>query len=225
MEPTCGSCGHVNDAGAEYCSRCGAALSALRGPVRTDECAGWWQRLGAALIDWALFVVLTTVVVGGYVLAWWSIDPTGLERAWDAIWNDYYVGATWAEFVLIALVPFLLVGALSVAWEVWWLRSRHLAKPGQWLCGFRVVRANDATPLTRGRAWGRLGAKTVLAYGLNGLAVPISAFTIGLTAQKLALHDLIAGTACVRRSALADRGVGPDAATSLARTGPATPAT
>jgi hypothetical protein len=91
-----------------------------------------------------------------------------------------------------------------------------MARPGQSAAGFRVVRAQDLTPLTTSRSFGRFGGKLLYSIPTLGSGLTfITAFTIGLTEKKQAIHDMVGGTVCVRKSALARRGIGPDTAAAL----------
>lgn len=224
----CATCTTKNVQGAAFCSACGAALGtgapsgwalatagidepaptvAGTGPLRREELASWWARFGGSLLDSLILMVIVVVIVGGVAFVGALIDPEGISIAI----NSDSDGASSTGWVVLLVSLFF---AVYIGWEVWWLRSaNHMARPGQALAGFRVVRASDLTRLTAGRAFGRFGGK--LLYGIPNIGTLLtlaSAFTIGLGRERQGVHDMIAGTVCVRRTALAQRGIGPDAA-------------
>jgi uncharacterized RDD family membrane protein YckC len=179
------------------------------GPLRKDELASWWARFGGYLLD-------GLIALGALLLLWGALglliavsDPDALTALGDWLESDEdipAVGDGWiAAFFLVTIAGYF-------AWDVLWLRSNGMGRPGQRIAGFRVVRASDVTRLTTGRALGRSTAKLIYSIPQLGTLLWIaSAFTIGLSDRKQGLHDMIGGTACVRKDALARRGVGPDA--------------
>lgn len=242
-EQQCDRCRTANPPEAAFCHGCGAALASTgaaaradaapsgwalatagmaqppeqasgHGPLRREELAGWWQRLGASFLDGIIVVLLLGIAAALLTLLAWLVDPGAVELtlAWgdDEVSDEAY-GASNAWWWLAVVGPLLLVGYLL--WEVLWIRSaKHMARPGQWLAGFRVVRAEGIERVSTGRAVGRMAAKWLYNVPQAGtLATLASAFTIGLTKRRQGLHDMIGGTVCVRRDALARRGIGPDA--------------
>lgn len=242
-EQQCGRCRTTNPSGAAFCHGCGAALASAdaaaraeaapsgwalatagmaqapeqvagHGPLRRDELAGWWQRLGASLLDGIFVMLLLAVAAGLLTLLAWLVDREAVERTFDwfadELSDDAY-GASNAWWWLAVAGPLLVLGYLL--WEVLWIRSaKHMARPGQWIAGFRVVRAEGIERLSTARAVGRMAAKWLYNVPRAGTLVTIaSAFTIGLTKRRQGIHDMISGTVCIRRDALARRGIGPDA--------------
>lgn len=241
-EQQCTRCRTANPPEAAFCNGCGTTLARDRpterpdaapsgwalatagmerapepvvgfGALRRDELAGWWARLGGWILDGIIALLVigsATILVGvvGYLL-----DPDGIERAFDWFIEDQYldgadIGNSWIWLVLVGGV--LVIG--YVLWEVLWIRSARMAKPGQSVAGFRVVRVEGLERLSTGRAVGRMFSKALYNVPNLGFLVTVaSAFTIGLTERRQGLHDMIAGTACVRKDALARRGIGPDA--------------
>jgi uncharacterized RDD family membrane protein YckC len=190
------------------------------GALRKEEFAGWWARLGASILDNLILGLLLVLVFGAVAGITYAVSPGTIDDVIDDFATEaesdpldpYGTGAYEDDLgdAGIALVFGALIGAaiVSIAWETLWLRSRYMAKPGQAVAGFRVVSAVDPKQLSTGRAFGRACSK--LLYNvpqLGGLASIATAFTIGLTEKKQALHDMIAGTACVRTSALERRGI------------------
>ncbi|MCW2927557.1 MAG: hypothetical protein JWM86_1525 [Thermoleophilia bacterium] len=188
-----------------------------------EDYAGWWQRLGGSILDGIIFLIPLVVVVGIIIGIAYSMDSSLLEDfGADPTYSDPYgYDSTspgedaWILGALGAYVLYLL------AWDVLWIRSRHMGRPGQILAGYRVVRLEGTQRLGLGRASARAAAK--LCYNvpsLGPLASLTSAFTIGLTEHKQGLHDLISGTVCVRTSALERRGLIGDGDGAAAMTAP-----
>jgi uncharacterized RDD family membrane protein YckC len=181
------------------------------GPVRRAEYASWWARLGGYLLDGLLAMLFVGALLAVLAVLAFVVDPDGLEEltTWftDGMYGDPSGNALgW----LLAGVAVVLVA--YVWWEVYWIRApRFMARPGQLVAGFRVVRIDTLAPVGTGRAFGRMLGKLGLGAVLGWLYDIVCAFTIGLGSRRQALHDLVAGTVCVRRSALASRGIGPDA--------------
>lgn len=232
-EISCPNCRYANSQDAAFCSRCGTGLAAEGAPtaspsgwdlataamsqpashasgaepLRSDDYAGWWARLGATLLDGLLLLLVFGVLLGGYYGIWYATDSQGLADAYDNFFtyeSDPGIGVFW--------VPLLVYLVVTVAWEVGWLRSHRMAKPGQSICGFRVVTATHPQRISTARSFGRFGAKLLMNSLLGGIAAIISAFTIGLTQKRQALHDLMAGTMCVKTSALERLGIRPERA-------------
>lgn len=197
-------------------------LDGRTGALRKEEYAGWWARLGASILDGIFVGLVVVVIVGALAGITYAANPGFVEDFFDEMTSettsepdpfDPYGTSNYEEDLsdtgLIVIFGFLIGAAvLSVAWETLWMRSRFMAKPGQAIAGFRVVTAVDPRQLSTGRAIGRACAKLLYNVpNLGSLAYIASAFTIGLTEKKQAIHDLISGTACVRTSALERRGI------------------
>lgn len=225
----CKKCGGTVPVNKLSCSSCGAWFehdpARNPHPLQRHELASWGVRLCAFVVDSILSLVFASVpVIVIFALGY----GFGLEVAnFRAILNfleidgSYSSYANYSEDRMVAWLALLgTVGFICVIfWEIWWLSNpRYGAKPGQSLCGFRVVRASDTTMLTQARAWGRLWGKAI--YGLTYVLYVVSAITIFSSSKKQALHDIIAGTVCVKKEALAQRGVGPDALRSQGQTPP-----
>lgn len=237
----CGSCRASNPASAAFCGACGAALQPAAGrsqespsgwalatagidqpappatadALRTDEYASWGARLGGYLLDGFILSLVVAAVVAGMALLAWALSPDAFDELINSLelvgdGEDPFADPpdSLVAWFLAGFAAILVVGFL---WEVLWVRSRGMGRPGQRIAGFRVVRASDLTRVGSSRAIGRAAAK--LLYGIPNLGwLPVigSAFTIGLSARRQGLHDMISGTACVKTSALELRGKGPD---------------
>jgi hypothetical protein len=163
------------------------------------------------MLDSFIFFAALALVLGAFLLLAYLVDPTGFEDMFAWFEDDSYPAGSEPGALLIGLFAAIIIG-MYVGWEVWWLRNpKRMARPGQSIAGFRVVRAQDLTPLTTGRAFGRMGGKLLYNIPNLGWLVSVaSAFTIGLSDRKQAVHDMIGGTVCMQKSALARRGIGPD---------------
>lgn len=251
-EVACQQCRMMNPASASFCTRCGAAIATGAvpgvpaagsasgwelatagmavppppmdplGKLRTEECAGWWQRFGASLLDALIFglvIVLVAVVVAGVA---WVASPDIFDDvdAWAESDDEFAAEGPFSsdssddDVFFWTVVAMLVLGAMAVTWETMWTKSSQMAKPGQALAGFRVVQVDGMRRLTMGRSLGRAFAKMLYNIpNFGSLLYLASAFTIGLTGRKQGLHDMMSGTACVRTNALERRGIGPGAHT------------
>lgn len=72
----CSNCGAQNPEGAAFCGQCGRSLVAapapvtaatLGGPPASEQLAGWGQRVGSFLIDWALEGLTSLVPFVGWL--------------------------------------------------------------------------------------------------------------------------------------------------------------
>lgn len=186
------------------------------GALRREELASWWARLGASIVDGILVLLVVGLGAAAVGLVGYLVDPEGVERLFGWLDGESFGGGAVPSsdggLVWLLLVGVVILVAYAV-WEVAWIRSaRFMGRPGQLVAGFRVVRADGLERLSLGRAIGRAASKLMYNVPNVGfLATIASAFTIGLTERKQALHDMIGGTVCVRKDALARRGIGPDA--------------
>lgn len=208
----CPRCRTGNDAGASFCSSCGAALAATSEPVpasapsgwalatagmdkpaqapaSTIRYAGWLRRFGAFLLD-GIILFLTFLAfsfVFGAILGvanpdhWLVQQRTTTDAAnAQAVFSGIYV-------VFFAI------------WEVAWIASAARGKPGQRILGF-VVAKPDGSRVSTANAIGRFFSKLLLfAMPLvNFVLLIVTAVRIGTSEQKVALHDSMAGTICMR---------------------------
>ncbi|MCW2949009.1 MAG: domain containing protein [Thermoleophilia bacterium] len=241
-QTNCPACGAANDAQARFCAQCGTALpiraveqgepsaaptgwdlatAAMASPAddrgrgrvfKNEEYANWGQRFGGSLLDNVLIALASCAVLGMAALIWLGVDSEGLHSAIDSARDSRNDQEADSE-VVIALVSFIVFAVVSnIAWDVLWVRSRGMGKPGQRIAGFRVANA-DGSRVTTGRAFGRMAARLVYNVPYIGFFLCIAtAVTIGASQRRQALHDMLAGTVCVKTSALTARALGPKAA-------------
>lgn len=196
------------------------------GELTKRDSASWGARFGAWLLDWLILVVL---VCAFWALSAWVVtlvEPDASQRAWDSFTGGiesatnlqadgtYYEDdpfanvdpEAWATIEPYVIGAALLGWLLTLVWDIAWVASKARGKPGQLAAGFRVVRADDLRRAGVGRSIGRTLAKLLYSVPYAGFLVLVaSAFTIGMSEKRQSLHDMIAGTRCVKRSVLETR--------------------
>jgi len=173
MNPFCHDC-LVDMQMRPYCAVCKQEqlLDVISGVDRTRlELASIWRRFGGMVIDGLLFSVPLWVVYAMVLLP----QIAGNKMSDTPFWMNF-LGLPYA------LLTFLYEGAMLQA------RSQTLGKMAMQV---RVVRA-DGSPISKGQAWGRALAKTLLGYLWFVDYIP--AF---FTRERTTLHDLIANTRVV----------------------------
>ncbi|MFI5114336.1 MAG: RDD family protein [Terriglobales bacterium] len=200
----CTKCGTPNAASAQFCSRCGAALSPVAAaapasapapavatayppPVAADGLGygGFWIRVVAAIID-AIIVRIPVHIVGAIFglggLAAGGLGLGGLGH-----------GAALPLLIFGGGVLALLTIAGSWLYEAFMLSSPYQATLGKMILGMKVTDLYG-NRISFGRATGRHFAKW-----LSGMILCIGFIMVGFTERKQGLHDMLAGT-LVRRS-------------------------
>jgi uncharacterized RDD family membrane protein YckC len=173
MNPFCDDC-LVEMQMRPYCASCKQEqlLDVISGVDRTRlDLSSLWKRFAARVVDTLLFAVpfyaiFVALVVPRLVGSGASAPPPWLD----------FMGLP------LALLWFLYEGAMLQA------RAQTLGKMAMQV---RVVRA-DGSPITKGQAWGRALAQTLLSYLWFIDYIP--AF---FTKERTPLHDLIANTRVV----------------------------
>lgn len=182
----CRSCGAPTPAGAALCPSCGAVPDA--GPptlfgreTRTPgpRYAGFWIRVGAALVDGVLVEIAAVIV--GFALG--AVVGIGA-----ALTHSLGPGMHTVS-VIIGGGAGLAVG---VVWYPWMEASAWQATVGKRLFGLKVT-DEQGRRIGFGRAMGRYLGKI-----LSGLTLGIGYMMVGWTARKQGLHDKLAGTLVVR---------------------------
>ena len=143
------------------------------------EYAGFWIRVGAALIDTVIVVGLTIPLVLA-VYGWKYFDArTGLI-------------AGPADFLISWVLPAIAIVAF------WFYRQ---ATPGKSVLALRVVDADTGDRLSLGQAIGRY-----LGYFVSIIPLCFGLIWVALDSRKQGWHDKLAGTVVVRSK---DRGTEP----------------
>ena len=147
--------------------------------------AGFWRRLGAALID---FVLLAAVMAA---IGWVGV-PIYQRRESSVSMAD---GSFSASFHVDYNALGLTIGVL-----LWWLYFAGLESSRRQGTLGKAMLAIKVTNLDGGRiGFGRATGRTIAKY-LSAAILLIGFIMAGLTRRKQALHDLIAGTLVVDRA-------------------------
>jgi uncharacterized RDD family membrane protein YckC len=176
---------------------------ATAGPTTPDGqlLAGYWQRVGAYLIDSIISGVLV-LLLGGYFL-WKAIAPT-IDQFRDAVdQNDpaAFEGLT-PQFDMPNLIAFAVVAAgIGFAYQVFFL-SRTGATPGKMALGISVRLRERPGVLSVGDACKRSFLQTALSLlanipllgSLASLASVLDLLWPAWDDRKQALHDKLAAT-------------------------------
>jgi len=180
----CHKCGAQNDDQAAFCDKCGAALQKPDLPASTStppwmigvRYAGFWRRLGAAVIDGFIcgVVALLIFLVAGSVGALSMEDE---EAGWTIGWG-------------LAYVPVIILVWLYYATME---SSSKQGTLGKIALGIMVTDAQGRR-VSFSRATGRYFAKII-----SGIILYVGYIMIAFTAKKQGLHDMIADCLVVKR--------------------------
>jgi uncharacterized RDD family membrane protein YckC len=171
----CHKCGAPNDDPAVFCKKCGAAMQMTNPPSGTTaptyppavQYAGFWRRLGAAIIDGLIVGAVTLVIY--LVLIVGGISTGGIV--------GFFIG----YFIAYAL-------AIILGWLYYALMesSSKQATLGKMALGI-IVTDSQGQRVSFGRATGRHFGKII-----SGIILYIGYIMIAFTAKKQGLHDIIA---------------------------------
>ena len=135
------------------------------------EYVGFWPRLGAAIIDSILVLIITvpllTLVYGS---AYWTS-------------NKFVQGP--ADILISWVLP-----AAAYVWL--WVKTGQT--PGKMAIGAKVVDAETGQLISPGKAIGRY-----LSYIISAIGLCVGYIWIGLDPKKQGWHDHIAGTVVIRK--------------------------
>ena len=155
--------------------------------------AGWWSRVGAALVDAVVILVpafvLGAAIFGGFTAAW-SDDDSGID----------VVGA-----VAAALVYLLLLAVIAIIYAPLLMRradERNGQTWGKQLFGIRVVRTNGV-PMDF--TWSAVREPLVkgLGLGIASTFIPLVPYLLDVLwplwdDENRAIHDMVVGTRVVK---------------------------
>jgi uncharacterized RDD family membrane protein YckC len=144
--------------------------------------AGFWVRLGVNLIDSAIQALIYLIV--SYVVS-------ALVGIVAAIAHFDSNSASTPVAIASLLAVYVYYNTVLVA--------RHAASPGMRLCSMRIVRDADITTAPDRRTLHMRGILWIL-FSVTGFLRVIDALFIVFDARKRSLHDLIVGTAVVRKA-------------------------
>ena len=139
--------------------------------MENQEYAGFWIRLGAALIDLVViaivFLVPLTLIYG--------------EEYW--IGDQFFYGF-W-DLMLGYILPFV-----ATVW--FWLR--YFGTPGKMALRLKIVDADTGGKLSLAQAIGRY-----FGYFVSAIPLLLGYIWVGIDKRKQGIHDKLAGTVVVRQ--------------------------
>ena len=134
------------------------------------EYVGFWPRVGAAIIDTILMLVIVAPVVT------WIYGP--------GYWlSEHFIQGP-ADFMINWVLP-------AIAVILFW--NYRQATPGKMAIGARIVDAKTGDKPSTGQLIGRY-----LAYYVSILPLFIGLIWVGIDQRKQGFHDMLAGTLVVR---------------------------
>lgn len=146
----------------------------------TPRYAGFWVRVGAALIDTLVLGLVLSLI--GRVL---GLSSPGIEL------NGTDLGSLTATLMSRSWTLELLLAALVIAC---WLTKR--GTPGKLILGLEVVDADTLGTLQAGQSVGRY-----LGYFLSAIPFCLGLLWVGLDKRKQGWHDKLAGTLVIHKHA------------------------
>ena len=161
-------------------------------PPLTAPYAGWWSRVGAALVDFVI-VSVPVVVVAGLLLG-------GITAAFDA---DDGFGVFSAILGVLLYIAFFAAVMICYAPLLMRREGQHNGQTwGKQLVGIRVVRLNGV-PMDF--SWSALREVVVkgLALGIASSFIPLVPYMLNFLwplwdDEKRALHDMVVDTRVVQ---------------------------
>ncbi len=144
--------------------------------------AGFWVRVGAALIDFLIIYVLAIFLSKVFGVA--NIDLLPLV--------DGNLDQLMVLLKQLALFAFADTG-MRIAYY-WFFLNKFEATPGKMALGLKVVRS-DGSKLSHGQIFGRFFAEIVSKYFTFGFGYLMVAFD----AEKRAMHDQMCDTRVVKK--------------------------
>jgi len=148
-----------------------------------EEYAGFWIRVGAALIDIIIaLVILTPIMHLIYGNTYWHGEIVYDERLGYTQHTSAFHGF-W-DFFLSLVLPFI-----ATVW--FWIKFQ--ATPGKMATKLRVVDAETGDSLSLGKSIGRY-----FAYIVSFLPLGLGIFWIALDRRKQGWHDKLAGSVVIR---------------------------
>jgi uncharacterized RDD family membrane protein YckC len=137
------------------------------------EYAGFWIRVGAALIDSVLFVIVFSIPLTViYGTEYWT-SSTGTKGYWDV------------------LIQYIAPVVITI-----WFWTTYLGTPGKLALRLRVVDAQTGQAISTPQAIGRY-----LGYYVSILPLMLGIIWVGIDKKKQGFHDKLAGTVVIRERA------------------------
>lgn len=178
----CPKCGSQNVSHASYCLGCGSQLTEVSETIYKSH-AGFWKRVGAAIIDSMILSILSgvcvtiiIVVLGGAMM----LSAAGMNGL-GAL--SYGVTMTFAIIMFSTILNWLYFTLMESSTKQATLGKMALGIVVTDYMGMRISFAHANV-----RYWSKI---------LSALFFCIGYIMAGFTAKKQALHDLIASTLVV----------------------------
>jgi uncharacterized RDD family membrane protein YckC len=143
--------------------------------------AGFWLRVGAALIDGII------LFIAGSIFQYAVLGARVASPVFDPAHPEAHIGETLAVFGIA-----WLIGAVTGAAYEGGFVYKLGATPGKMALGLKVVRPSGA-PVGLGRAVGRYFAKM-----LSAMILGIGYIMVGFDSQKRGMHDMICDTRVIK---------------------------
>ena len=140
--------------------------------MNEHEYAGFWIRVGAALIDTVIFLIVIMI----------PLSIIYGQQYWQ---GTHYIYGFW-DVILGYVVPIV-----ATVW--FWLR--FMGTPGKMALKLRIVDSRTGNKLSVGQAIGRY-----FAYILSILPFGLGFIWVGIDRRKQGWHDKLAGTVVIRDS-------------------------
>ena len=138
--------------------------------MENREYAGFWIRVGAALIDTVLFLLV------------FSIPLTFIYGS--DYWNsEQVVMGTW-DVLLTYVAPIIITV---------WFWIKYLGTPGKMVLRLRVVDEASGKAISTPKAIGRY-----LGYYVSAIPLCLGFIWVGIDKKKQGFHDKLAGTVVIR---------------------------
>jgi len=135
-----------------------------------QEYAGFWIRVGAALIDSLLFIIVFSIPLTViYGTEYWT-SSTAVKGFWDS------------------LIQYVVPLVITV-----WFWTKYLGTPGKLILRLRVVDAQTGQAISTPKAIGRY-----LGYYVSILPLMLGIIWVGIDKKKQGFHDKLAGTVVIR---------------------------
>ena len=188
---TCIGCGSQNVLTSEYCYKCGLKLpQPVAGYQSPVQYGGFWERLGASLIDGLVLIVPIIIVSIPFFVKFFNWVEDYSRNYNGYYYYNYYgnfTGAFFAWYFLWVLAVYVVeIAYYTISVGVWDTTI------GKRAVGLKIVRT-DGSKVSYARAFGRS-----LAYMLNGFTYSLSFLVIVFNEKKRGIHDYMADTIVIK---------------------------
>ena len=144
---------------------------------------GFWARVGAALIDTVIALIVLEILFRVLGLDVEMSDPMAMD--FSSLFFDVHDSAAVLRLLLNEVLPAIVIIVL-------WLRIG--ATPGKMAIGAQVVDAKTFGPLTPGQSIGRY-----LGYFVSTIPFCLGLIWVGIDARKQGWHDKMADTVVIKK--------------------------